>query len=1038
MAARPADKARVHLAAVHADPEARPVVAAVGDSVGHSLEEKGRARGLHGVLGAPGPLLEDDHELVAGDLVDVAANALQQRDQAPEVRVQHRSDFGRIARFREAREPGEICEEDAHVLRSCKRLVEVERAEALLVPLGARHDGDECERSEHEDVPLPPRQLPVDGPGDDDHRLCEEDERKGEREHEALPSAAVDPKEAEGGDPEERDPDGGEQVLPPVELLLGERIVQRRQLGEREDRPQDDHRGETRQEQRCRADHGLGSFALQLDRRSDGERGRDHEPDGSGELEARIRPEQDPGRRQGMQTQEAGAGDEGERDEEQSCIASTACRARDAPAHGGGGESGTEHEPEVRGVVLPALVDLWPYEEYEEEKQWGESEGEPGASAHRLQLTSRRVYPHPAMKVVLPDSSELELSDGSTGLEAARAIGPKLAEQAVLVRVDGATRDLRLPLADGERIQILTTRDAQDPDALYVLRHSTAHLLAEAVLRLYPGVKIAIGPPIDDGFYYDFEFPEPVSESDLEDIEAEMLRELEEGRAWVREDVSREDARARFAAEGQPYKVELAEDAEGAISLYTQGDFTDLCRGPHLQDSSPIKALKLTSLAGAYWRGDEKNTQLTRIYGTAFYSQADLDTHLERLEQARARDHRRIGRQLDLFHLSDHSPGSPFWHPKGMVLWNALEDLRRRENRRRGYVEVKTPLLYDLQTYITSGHYENYEENMFFVRPHEGDEPMALKPMNCPGHMLLFGSQLRSYRDLPIRYAESSTLHRDERGGTLHGLLRVKHITQDDAHVFVTEDQIQDEIDAMIDYVNYLYDRFGITPRAELSTRPDKRLGTDEQWNHAEAALEAALKRHGLEHVISPGEGTFYGPKIDLHMTDVLGRSWQMGTIQLDYQMPVQFGLTYMGADNREHSPVVIHRALLGSLERFLGILIEHYGGEFPFWLAPVQVRVLPVGESHRDAAGSLAARAVAEGFRADVDERDETVGKRIRDAELEKVPFVVVYGDRESEAALAVRERGGGQSTRSLDELLETFRALAAEADPQGQTSQV
>jgi len=642
------------------------------------------------------------------------------------------------------------------------------------------------------------------------------------------------------------------------------------------------------------------------------------------------------------------------------------------------------------------------------------------------------------MKVVLPDSSELELPDGSTGLEAARAIGPKLAEQAVLVRVDGGTRDLRLPLADGERIQILTTRDAQDPDALYVLRHSTAHLLAEAVLRLYPGVKIAIGPPIDDGFYYDFEFPEPIAESDLAAIEDEIRNEISEGREWVREEVSREEARARFAAEGQPYKVELAEDAEGVISLYTQGDFTDLCRGPHLQDSSPIKALKLTSLAGAYWRGDERNTQLTRIYGTAFYSQADLDTHLERLEQARARDHRRIGRQLDLFHLSDHSPGSPFWHPKGMVLWNALEDLRRRENRRRGYVEVKTPLLYDLQTYITSGHYENYEENMFFVRPHEGDEPMALKPMNCPGHMLLFGSQLRSYRDLPIRYAESSTLHRDERGGTLHGLLRVKHITQDDAHVFVTEDQIQDEIDAMIDYVNYLYDRFGITPRAELSTRPDKRLGTDEQWNHAEAALEAALKRHGLEYVISPGEGTFYGPKIDLHMTDVLGRSWQMGTIQLDYQMPVQFGLTYMGADNREHSPVVIHRALLGSLERFVGILIEHYGGEFPFWLAPVQVRVLPVGESHRDDAGTLSARAVAEGFRADVDERDETVGKRIRDAELEKIPFVVVYGDRESEAALAVRERGGGQSTRSLDELLETFRALAAEADPQGQTSRV
>jgi threonyl-tRNA synthetase len=635
------------------------------------------------------------------------------------------------------------------------------------------------------------------------------------------------------------------------------------------------------------------------------------------------------------------------------------------------------------------------------------------------------------MKVVLPDASELELPDGSTSLDAARAIGPKLAEQAVLARVDGEIRDLRLPLADGDRLQLLTTRDSGDPDALAVLRHSTAHLLAEAVLRLHPGVKIAIGPPIADGFYYDFEFPEPIGEGDLQAIEDEIRRELAEGRSWSREDVLRGDAIARFEEESQPYKVELAEDAEGQISLYTQGDFTDLCRGPHLQDSSPIKAVKLTSLAGAYWRGDEQNTQLTRIYGTAFFSQADLDAYLERLEQARARDHRKLGRELDLFHLSDHSPGSPFWHPNGMVLWNALEDLRRRENRRRGYAEVKTPLLYDLQTYITSGHYGNYEENMFFVQSHEGEEPLALKPMNCPGHMLLFGSRLRSYRDLPIRYAESSTLHRDERGGTLHGLLRVRHITQDDAHVFVTEEQIQDEIDGMIEFARVLYDRFGVEPHAELSTRPEKRLGTDEQWDRAEEALESAIRRHELPYTISPGEGTFYGPKIDLHMTDVLGRSWQMGTIQLDYQMPVQFGLTYMGADNQEHAPVVIHRALLGSLERFLGILIEHYGGAFPFWLAPVQARVIPVGENHRPQAGALRDRLAAEGYRAELDDRDETLGRRIRDAELEKVPFVVVYGDRESDAALAVRERGGGQSTLSLADLVGRFAELASEADP-------
>ncbi len=624
--------------------------------------------------------------------------------------------------------------------------------------------------------------------------------------------------------------------------------------------------------------------------------------------------------------------------------------------------------------------------------------------------------------MILPDSTELELADGATGLDAAAAIGPKLAEQAVLVRSNGRVQDLRLPLQDGQPIQILTTRDTHDPDALAVLRHSTAHLLAEAVRRLYPGVKIAIGPPIENGFYYDFDFPEPIGEEALERIEEEMRRELEEGRAWEREEVGRGEARKRFQQEDEDYKVELVDTAEEPISFYTQGDFTDLCRGPHLQNSSPIRAVKLTGLAGAYWRGDEKNKQLTRIYGTAFYTEDDLQEYLDRLEEARRRDHRRLGRQLDLFHLQEASPGSPFWHPKGMVIWNALEDLRRRENAKRGYLEVKTPLLYDIDTYVTSGHYENYRDNMFFVQQHEHESPLALKPMNCPGHMLLFGSRLRSYRDLPIRYAESSTLHRDERGGTLHGLLRVKHITQDDAHVFVTEEQIQDEIDAMIEFARDLYAIFGLAPRAELSTRPDHRLGSDEQWDHAEGALKQALRRHEMEYVVSPGEGTFYGPKIDLHMTDALGRSWQMGTIQLDYQMPERFGLRYMGADNHEHNPVVIHRALLGSLERFIGILTEHYGGAFPFWLAPVQILVLPVGESHQDAARALAEKLGD--FRVEVDDRDETVGKRIRDAEVEKIPYVIVYGDRESEDSLAVRARGGEQSTKSLDELVRELTA--------------
>jgi threonyl-tRNA synthetase len=632
------------------------------------------------------------------------------------------------------------------------------------------------------------------------------------------------------------------------------------------------------------------------------------------------------------------------------------------------------------------------------------------------------------MKVVLPDQTELELPDGATGLDAARAIGPKLAEQAVLVRSNGRVQDLRLPLEDGQPIHFLTTRDKDDPDALYVLRHSSAHLLAEAVRRLYPGVKVAIGPPIENGFYYDFDFPEPIREEDLERIEAEINRELAEGRTWEREEITREEAKARFEAEREPYKVELVDSADGQISLYTQGDFTDLCRGPHLQDSKPIKALKLTGLAGAYWRGDSTKPQLTRIYGTAFYTQQDLDAHLERLEEARKRDHRVLGQRLDLFHLSEHSPGSPFWHPNGMVVWNELEDLRRRENLERGYKEVKTPLLYDVDTYITSGHYENYKDNIFFVSSKEDtDKQFALKPMNCPGHMLLFGSDLRSYRDLPLRYAESSTLHRDELAGTLHGLLRVRHITQDDAHIFCTREQIEEEIFGCLDYASHLYELFGVEARFELSTRPDKKVGTDEEWDFTEGALQAALDRRGIEYAVMAGEGAFYGPKIDLHMTDVLGRSWQMGTIQLDAIMPQRFGLTYMGADNREHTPYVVHRALLGSLERFIGVLIEHYGGAFPFWLAPVQVRVLPVGEAHLEGAESIAERLRVQGHRVDIGEPTETIGKRIRAAELEKIPFVVVYGDRESDESLAIRERGGGQSQESLADFTARLATLDA-----------
>jgi threonyl-tRNA synthetase len=628
------------------------------------------------------------------------------------------------------------------------------------------------------------------------------------------------------------------------------------------------------------------------------------------------------------------------------------------------------------------------------------------------------------VKVVLPDNSELELPDGATGLDAARAIGPKLAEQAVLVRSNGDVHDLRLPLDDGQRIQILTTRDREDPDALYVLRHSAAHLLAEAARRLYPGTKVAIGPPIENGFYYDFEFPEPISEDDLPRLEEEIRREIEEGREWERSEVDREEARRYFEQEGEPYKVELVDSVDGDISFYKQGDFVDLCRGPHLQDSKPIKAVKLLSLAGAYWRGDETKPQLTRVYGTAFYDPKDLEEHLRRLEEAKRRDHRRLAKDLGLVDFSELAPGMPFWHPRGMVIWNVLEDLRRRENAKRGYNEVRTPQLYDSDLWRTSGHWDKFRENMFTLEA-EGHE-YGLKPMNCPGHCVLYGQTPHSYRELPLRLAEAGNLHRNELSGTLHGLLRVRHFVQDDAHIYCTPEQVEDEVLGCLDYAFYLYELLGLDVRAELSTRPENRLGTDEEWDKAEGALAAALERQGLAYRVSEGEGIFYGPKIDMHMSDSLGRSWQISTIQLDFQMPARFGLSYQGDDNAEHTPVMIHRALLGSLERFIGIYLEHTGGDLPVWLAPEQVRVLPVSDPYRADAESLADDLRVHGFRASVDEREETRGRRIRDAELFKIPFVVVWGERESLESLALRRRGGEQVTVSWETLLSELQSAA------------
>jgi threonyl-tRNA synthetase len=635
------------------------------------------------------------------------------------------------------------------------------------------------------------------------------------------------------------------------------------------------------------------------------------------------------------------------------------------------------------------------------------------------------------MEVRLPDGSRRDLDEGASGADLAASIGPGLARAALAVKVDGEVRDLAAPLPDGAEVEIVTERS---PDSLELVRHDTAHVLAAAVLDLYPGTRISIGPPIEDGFYYDFEFPAgvSVSEHDFPAIEERMRAHVKADEPFVREDVRAGAALERFLAEDQPYKVELIEDLvknQGVetVSLYTNGPFTDLCRGPHAPSTGRIKAFKLLSIAGAYWRGDAKRQMLTRIYGTAFHSAKDLAAHLERLEQARARDHRKLGRELDLFMFSELSPGSAFWLPNGMVIWNGLTGLWRDENAARGYREVKTPIIYDADLFKASGHWDVYRENMYFTEV-EG-RLMGLKPMNCPAHIQLFNNERRSYRDLPVRYSEAGLVHRHEPSGTLHGLLRVRHITQDDAHIFCTEDQIADEVNRCLDFGYAIYDAFGFEPRLELSTRPEKRIGAEEMWDKAEAALEDALERRGVEYELNPGDGAFYGPKIDLHMTDTIGRSWQLGTVQLDYVMPERFALTYTGADNADHRPVMIHRALMGSFERFIGILIEHYAGEFPLWLAPLQAIVLPVADRHNAYAEEVAARLAGAGLRARVDDRSESVGRKIREAELGKVPYMLVVGDREAEAGAAAlrRHKEGDLGTVPVEEIVERLAGEVA-----------
>jgi threonyl-tRNA synthetase len=615
----------------------------------------------------------------------------------------------------------------------------------------------------------------------------------------------------------------------------------------------------------------------------------------------------------------------------------------------------------------------------------------------------------------LPDGKPLELPAGASGADAAAAIGPGLAKAALAIRVDGELRDLAAPLPEGGgEVAILTSRD---PEALELIRHDAAHVMAEAVMDLYPGTKVTIGPPIESGFYYDFEFPPGtrITEEDLPKIEAAMQEHIGADEEFVRRDIPVAEAVEIFRAQDQGFKVELIEDLvrdEGVetVSLYRNGPFEDLCRGPHAPSTGRIKAIKLSSVAGAYWRGDETRESLTRIYGTAFFSKKELEEHLKRIEQAKERDHRRLGPQLGLFMLRKEAPGMPFWLPNGTTLLRTIEAEVRAQLRKRGYEEIATPQVMDESLWHRSGHWDNYKDDMYFME--DDDRRYALRPMNCPGACLVYGSDRHSYRELPLRLAEFGRVSRNEREGVLHGLLRVRAFTQDDAHVYCTEEQIPAEVASICEAIDELYGRFGFEDvQVELSTRPEKSMGSEEQWAKAEAALAEALESQGREYTLNPGDGAFYGPKIDFHVTDALGRSWQCGTCQLDFQMPERFDLYYTGADDAAHRPVMIHRALLGSMERFVGILIEHHAGRFPVWLAPVQAVVLPISDRHND-FGQRAFEQLRElGVRVAIDDRSESIGKKIRDAStIGLYPYMLVVGDREEEnGAVSVRSRTEG-----------------------------
>ena len=624
-----------------------------------------------------------------------------------------------------------------------------------------------------------------------------------------------------------------------------------------------------------------------------------------------------------------------------------------------------------------------------------------------------------SIAVRLPDDSIRQLPEGATGLQLAESIGPRLAEAALAVRVDGHPRDLKAPLLDGEKVAIVTGKDA---DGLDLLRHSTAHLLAHAVKRLYPAAKVGIGPVIEDGFYYDFQVEKPFTAEDLPAIEAEMKKIVAEGIEVLREEMPRDAAANLFRGAGEHLKAEIVESIPQGqiISGYRQGDFYDLCRGPHVPNTGKLKAFKLLAVAGAYWRGDERNAMLSRIYGTAFASQKELDEHLHRLEAAKQRDHRKLGKELDLYSFHQEAPASPFFHPKGTVVYNELVAYIRELYHKYGYSEVITPQIMDVSLWKTSGHYENYVENMYFTTAEERE--YAVKPMNCPGHCLYFATGKHSYRDLPMRIADFGRLHRFERSGVTHGLTRVRTFCQDDAHLFCAPEQIKAEMAAFLDLLYEVYATFGFAEvRVALSTRPEKRLGSDEIWDQAERALAEAMTEKGLAFTLNPGEGAFYGPKIEFQVLDALKRPWQLGTLQVDHMLPERFHLHYTKADGSEGQPVMLHRAILGSLERFFGILVEHCGGAFPAWLAPIQAAVLPITDRVHPFAQTVADRIRAEGMRPELDLRNEKVNAKIREAQLQKVPYMLVIGDREAEAGtVSVRHRSkGDMGVQTLDEFI-------------------